>query len=109
MPDLTSEFADDDRPLEEVAETYPSISGLPLRLSLTPRAIREHFEDISRVQRLGERTLVLVGEHVLTSDDFYRAFHAALRAAFEEVCGFDPDDELEDDEDAPPTAADAAT
>lgn len=81
-----------------VTEEFPVVNSLPLRLAVCPQAIIDHFENDARVTDLPREQLLEIGEHVLTSDAFYAAFHEALCVAVEEVAGFHPDKGTDDDE-----------
>ena len=61
-------------------EEVVAVDGLPLRLSFTPDAIREHFEggDYASVDKMSDEELAQVGATALTDDGLYRAFHEAL-------------------------------
>lgn len=74
-------------------ESFPVVDGLPLRLSLVPDAIREHYADSTDVQRMSNTQLHAIASRVLTSDAFYADFHNALTEAFRDEYGFDPDSE----------------
>lgn len=80
-------------------ETVPELCGLPLRLSVSPTAIREHFETSLRVLNMSDQKLAEIGAAVLQDDELYEAFNLALREAFEDLAGFDPDEDEEDEED----------
>lgn len=82
-----------------MTEEVPVLHALPLRLSVCPAAIIDHFETNDRVNGLSRRQLLEIGEHVLTSDAFYKAFHEALCEAVEEIAGFHPDQGIDDDDD----------
>jgi hypothetical protein len=86
------EFHEPDK-LLSVVESFPVVRGLPLRLSLVPDAIRDHFDTSDAVESLTDDELMNVGEEVLDSQEFYDAFHAALVSAFVKLHGFDPDRE----------------
>lgn len=79
------------RKKNEIYERVLLSNSLPLRLAVCPSAIREHFEMDDAVAELSKAQLMEIGEHVLTSDTFYQAFHEALCAAIEDVAGFNPD------------------
>ncbi|NUS02064.1 MAG: hypothetical protein HOV97_05815 [Nonomuraea sp.] len=67
------------------AEDFPVVDGLPLRLSFTPEAIREHFEaDDLNLDEVDDETLMAVGAAALQDDLLYRAFHDALTWALSE-------------------------
>lgn len=68
-------------------ETFPVVDGLPLRLSFTPDAIREHFDsdDEFDVDSMTDEQLGEVGSIALQDDGLYRAFHEALEWAMKEV------------------------
>lgn len=59
-----------------VSEIFPTVGGVPLRLSLTPEAIWEHFDGYDL--GLTEEQLRHVGIGVLFDDSFNAAFHDAL-------------------------------
>lgn len=52
--------------------------GLPLRLSFSPQAIREHFGDSPAVQALSNEKLASVAESILSGDELYAVFHRLL-------------------------------
>ena len=79
------------RRIRKVVERVPVVDGLPLRLSLEPDAIREHFEYSDRVQSLSDEQLMDIGAIALCDDRLYRGFNLALRAAILRNEGFDPD------------------
>lgn len=91
---------------EVMQEEVPVIRSLPLRLSLCPEAIQQHFETDERVANLPRAKLLDVGEYVLEDDTFYEAFHEALCTALKELAGFDPDDRLTDDPNSTGSEAD---
>lgn len=71
-------------------ETIPESNGLPLRLSFSPDAIREHFDDDPEgalVASLDDATLAAIGEAALSDDALYEAFHQSLTAALTEKIG----------------------
>lgn len=91
--------------IREETETVTVVRGLPLRLSLDPDAILQHFEGHEGEDQLAELTreqLLEIGEAVLTGDTLYDAFNRALRDEIRERHGFDPEtgetDEDEEDE-----------
>jgi hypothetical protein len=71
-------------------ETVTVVGGLPLRLCFSPTAIREHFTS-GECDSLTDAQLAHVGYLALQSDVLYAAFHETIRAAVQEVAGFDPD------------------
>jgi len=71
-------------------EVFPVVDGLPLRLAVTPDAVRDHFEageepQAALVAAMSDEQLCLVGEVVLCDDRLYRAFHECLMSAVDEV------------------------
>lgn len=80
-----------------MTEEFPVVNSLPLRLAVCPQAIIDHFENDEQVTSLPREMLLEIGEHVLTSDVFYKAFHEALCVAVEEIAGFQPAEERDDD------------
>lgn len=72
-------------------EVYPVVDHVLLRLSVTPEAVREHYADSALVRGMTDAELARVGEHVVTSDELYDAFHRCLQVAFEEIYGVDPE------------------
>lgn len=65
-----------------VEERTPVVGSLPLRLSFSPDAIREHYADEDgKIEGLTEEQLCQVGMTALTDDLVYSAFHEALERA----------------------------
>lgn len=75
-----------DKP-NEITETFPLVDSIPLRLSFTPEAIREHYEDGdgAELEDLSDAMLAKAGSYALSDDGLYRAFHEALEAALSTV------------------------
>lgn len=72
-----------------VTEQFPTLHGVPLRLSFIPEAVREHFadddSDVARaVAAMSEADLIQVASAALRDDRLYEAFHAALVEAAQE-------------------------
>lgn len=75
-------------------EDFPVVGGLPLRLSFTPDAIREHFDGdddgiSEKVESMTDDQLAEVGASALMDDRLYGVFHEVLCDALsdEEVQG----------------------
>jgi hypothetical protein len=83
----------------EATEKVITLHGIPLRLSFEPSAIRDHFGDCEAVQNMTDAELAEVGYAALCDDFIYGEFNNALRAAFEDEFGFDPDNPEEDEVD----------
>ena len=74
MGGVGDEVAIDPRDLE-----IEEWNGLPLRLSFTPSAIREHFADgDDDLSRLSDEQLASVGEAALADGRLYKVFHEVL-------------------------------
>lgn len=85
--------------LATVNEEIVLLDGLPLRLSFEPLAVRQHFWDIPEIVQLSDAKLAEIGAAALEDDGMYKAFHACLCLAVQEVCGFDPDELPSPDDD----------
>lgn len=81
--DITSPPGNQRDAPETVTETYPVVDALPLRLSFTPAAIRQHFDDDEDYDLDGatDEQLARAGATALNDDGIYQAFHQALAAA----------------------------
>ena len=81
--------------LTKTTEEIVTYRGEPLRLSLEPVAIRQHFESCGkageRLAALSDETLADIGLAALASDLLETAFNHALRDACQEIAGFDPE------------------
>lgn len=99
---MAEEYPNDTTPSQLVVETYPVVNSAPLRLSLTPSAIREHYDGSSPgIDNLTDEQLLAVGNSVLCSDELYRVFHEELQLAIEELYGLDPEADDGDEDDGP--------
>jgi len=71
------------------SEEFPVVFGLPLRLSFTPDALREHFEIDEEMEplldRLSEDEIAEAGAIALQDDRLYETFHEVLCDAIQEV------------------------
>lgn len=70
---------------EQITETYDVVDGLPLRLSFSVQAIREHFGDGDDLTGLDDEALRTIASYALADDLLYRTFHDVLDAAIKDV------------------------
>lgn len=83
-------------PPDTVTETFPVVNGVPLRLDLSPEALRQHFDDDAAIVRMDDATLRQVGYDLLSRDSFYDELDSFLRDSVYRVTrhsyGFDDPD-----------------